>query len=67
MRLENSRSRPGSGLGLALAAAVARLHDGTLRFEDNSPGLKAVLVLPAAAAKATKLAPPAKPQTGAAA
>ncbi len=67
VRLENSRSRPGSGLGLALAAAVARLHNGTLRFEDNSPGLKAVLILPAAAAKVTKLAPPAKPQTGAAA
>ncbi len=67
VRLENSRSRPGSGLGLALAAAVARLHNGSLRFEDNSPGLKAVLALPAAAAKLTKLAPPVKPQTGAAA
>lgn len=67
VRLENSRSRPGSGLGLALAAAVARLHNGTLRFEDNSPGLKAVLALPAAAARLTKLAQPVKPQTGAAA
>ncbi len=26
VRLETSRSRPGSGLGLSLAAAVARLH-----------------------------------------
>ncbi|MGP8231606.1 MAG: ATP-binding protein [Methylovirgula sp.] len=59
VRLENSRSRPGSGLGLALAAAVARLHKGTLRFEDNAPGLKAVLSLPAAAALPPKLAPPA--------
>jgi signal transduction histidine kinase len=67
VRLENSRSRPGSGLGLALAAAVASLHNGSLRFEDNSPGLKSVLALPAAAAKLTKLAPPVKPQTGAAA
>lgn len=67
VRLENSRSRPGSGLGLALAAAVARLHKGTLRFEDNSPGLKAVLALPAAAAIPAKLAQPARSQTGAAA
>jgi signal transduction histidine kinase len=67
VRLENSRSRPGSGLGLALAAAVARLHNGTLRFEDNSPGLTAVLAFPAAAVPPTKLAPPLKPQPGAAA
>jgi signal transduction histidine kinase len=33
-------------LGLSLAAAVARLHGGELRLEDNAPGLKAVLVLP---------------------
>lgn len=64
VRLENSRSRPGSGLGLSLAAAVARLHKGTLRFEDNFPGLRVVLALPAAA---SKLAPPPAPQTGAAA
>jgi signal transduction histidine kinase len=47
VRLEGSRSRPGFGLGLSLAAAVARLHDGTLRLEDNAPGLRAVLTLPA--------------------
>ncbi|QXX73519.1 ATP-binding protein [Methylovirgula sp. HY1] len=46
-RLENSRSRPGSGLGLALAAAVARLHNGRLLIEDNEPGLRVVLALPA--------------------
>lgn len=49
IRLENSRSRPGSGLGLALVAAVARLHNGKLLIEDNKPGLRATLVLPAAA------------------
>ena len=30
VRLEKSRSRPGSGLGLSLVAAVARLHHGTI-------------------------------------
>ncbi|MEJ0095553.1 MAG: ATP-binding protein [Methylocella sp.] len=47
VRLENSRSRPGSGLGLSLAAAVAHLHNGDLRIEDNAPGLRVVLKLPA--------------------
>ena len=46
VRLEASRTRPGSGLGLSLAAAVAKLHGGTLRLDDNAPGLKAVIVLP---------------------
>ncbi len=46
VRLEKSRSRPGSGLGLSLVAAVARLHGGAIRLEDNAPGLRAVLVLP---------------------
>lgn len=46
VRLEASRSEPGSGLGLSLVAAVARLHGGTLRLEDNEPGLRVVLSLP---------------------
>lgn len=50
VRLDSSRSRPGSGLGLALANAVARLHGGELRLEDNAPGLKVVLLLPRAVA-----------------
>jgi hypothetical protein len=33
-------------LGLSLVAAVARLHGGILRLEDNAPGLRVVLVLP---------------------
>ena len=46
VRLEQSRSEPGSGLGLSLASAVAHLHGGELKLEDNQPGLRAVLVLP---------------------
>jgi signal transduction histidine kinase len=46
VRLEQSRSQPGSGLGLSLAAAVARLHGGELTLEDNQPGLKSVIALP---------------------
>ena len=46
VRLEWSRSKPGSGLGLSLAAAVARLHNGQLKLEDNHPGLRVTLVLP---------------------
>ena len=48
VRLEQSRSQPGSGLGLSLASAVARLHGGELKFEDNHPGLKSVIALPRA-------------------
>jgi signal transduction histidine kinase len=48
VRLEQSRSEPGSGLGLSLASAVARLHRGQLRLEDNAPGLRAVIALPRA-------------------
>ena len=46
VRLEGARSLPGSGLGLALAAAVAKLHGGSLRLESNDPGLRVVLALP---------------------
>jgi len=48
VRLEQSRSQPGSGLGLSLASAIARLHGGELRLEDNQPGLKTVIALPRA-------------------
>ncbi len=48
VRLEGSRSTPGNGLGLSLVRAVARLHGGEARLEDNNPGLKAVLTLPMA-------------------
>jgi signal transduction histidine kinase len=46
VRLEQSRTAPGTGLGLSLVAAVARLHKGAVRLEDNAPGLRVVLSLP---------------------
>jgi signal transduction histidine kinase len=46
VRLEQSRSVPGSGLGLSLVSAVAHLHGGELKLEDNMPGLRAVIALP---------------------
>src|ERR1700726_3713284 len=56
VRLEASRTQPGSGLGLSLASAVATLHGGELRLSDNNPGLVAALVLPAAQAVSDRLA-----------
>jgi signal transduction histidine kinase len=53
VRLENSRSEPGSGLGLSLVAAVAEAHGGRLELsegpgavEGSGPGLRVALVLP---------------------
>jgi len=46
VRLEKSRTEPGTGLGLSLVQAVARLHGGAVRLEDNRPGLRVVLTLP---------------------
>jgi len=57
VRLEGSRSRPGSGLGLSLAAAVARMHGGSVELEDNAPGLLVRLTLPAADPPALPPAP----------
>jgi hypothetical protein len=53
VRLEQSRSQPGSGLGLSLASAVAEAHSGRLVLNDgggtgDQPGLSVTLVLPAA-------------------
>jgi signal transduction histidine kinase len=50
VRLEASRTQPGSGLGLSLASAVATLHGGELRLADSHPGLTATLAIPAPAA-----------------
>lgn len=47
VRLEASRTQPGSGLGLSLASAVATLHRGELQLTDANPGLRATLAIPA--------------------
>jgi signal transduction histidine kinase len=49
VRLEASRTQPGSGLGLSLASAVAILHGGDLKLSDAHPGLRATLAIPSAA------------------
>jgi signal transduction histidine kinase len=56
VRLEASRTQPGSGLGLSLASAVATLHGGELRLGDAHPGLTATLAIPALAAVGDRLA-----------
>ena len=59
VRLDPSRTTSGTGLGLSLVAAVVHMHRGSMRLEDNAPGLRVVLVLPLAK-------PHALPESGAA-
>ncbi|MFC5385371.1 sensor histidine kinase [Aquamicrobium segne] len=46
VRLEKSRSQPGSGLGLSLAGAVMKFHGGRLDLLPENPGLSVVMVFP---------------------
>ena len=52
VRLDKSRTLPGSGLGLALVDAVADLHRAEFKMDDgfgddpDQPGLKASLIFP---------------------
>ncbi|MCJ8507607.1 HAMP domain-containing histidine kinase [Rhizobium lemnae] len=55
VRLDESRSKPGTGLGLSLVEAVMELHGGRLELSqtnagaDVHPGLTATMVFPASA------------------
>lgn len=49
-RLDASRTTPGNGLGLSLVAAIAALHQATVRLEDNDPGLGVVVTFPVSSA-----------------
>ena len=56
VRLDNSRTEPGSGLGLSLVTAVAEAHGGRVVLDEGpgayggfGPGLRVALVLPPAA------------------
>src|SRR5690606_2633960 len=42
VRLEKSRSQPGSGLGLAQAKAIMKFHNGRLDLLPADPGLSVV-------------------------
>jgi signal transduction histidine kinase len=43
VRLEASRSTPGTGLGLTLVKAIADLHNARLELSDNGPGLRVTI------------------------
>jgi signal transduction histidine kinase len=69
VRLEGSRSTPGNGLGLSLVRAVARMHSGSVRMEENqpgaaSPGLRVILTLPLTEPAAALPAPVPEPALG---
>jgi signal transduction histidine kinase len=46
VRLEKSRSQPGSGLGLSLAKAIMTFHKGRLDLLPANPGLSVVVSFP---------------------
>lgn len=50
VRLEKSRSQPGSGLGLSLAKAVMKFHGGRLDLVPGEPGLTVRMAFPRAEA-----------------
>lgn len=45
-RLEQARSRPGSGLGLALVSAIAHYHHATIEGRDRQPGWEVRIEFP---------------------
>jgi signal transduction histidine kinase len=70
-RLEAARSREdddegGAGLGLAIVRATAQAHGGSAWLEDAGPGLRAVVLLPAAATPRPASSAPTNPPRAAA-
>jgi len=70
-RLEAARSREdddegGAGLGLAIVRATAQAHGGSAWLEDAGPGLRAVVLLPAAASPRPSGSAPTSPPRAAA-
>ncbi len=59
VRLEKSRTTPGSGLGLSLVAAIAQAHGAKITLQDANPsggdgarrGLRITMIFPSADAK----------------
>ncbi len=47
VRFGADTAQHGSGLGLSLVAAIVRLHRGRLELQENSPGLRVLIELPA--------------------
>ena len=58
VRLDESRTAPGTGLGLSLVKAIASMHDGTLTFGDAGPGLRATIDLPVEASAPARVSSP---------
>jgi hypothetical protein len=46
VRLEKSRTAPGSGLGLSLVNAIAQFHGGHVFFENTENGFRTLMELP---------------------
>ncbi len=51
-RLDESRTKPGSGLGLSLVQAIAGIHEGTMALDDAAPGLIVRLSIPSEGGRA---------------
>jgi len=56
-RMDRARRQPGNGLGLAIVSAIATLHGGELQLTDAAPGLRAAILLHAAAPPDHAVAP----------